>query len=248
MSNNSFLKVELIQEYDIANQSYTELRNVKVNTQSIQAGLIKQIGATEFSVLMAIASFCDIEGEAFPSQRTLAEITGLSLPTVNKAVGRLLETKFNGVPVIARELESMGSKKRFSVYNLYVQEEEAEKKKTAKYYVEKFKALFEVKYGFPFVVNYSRDTSLVKKKLMADFTEEQIEKIIEYTIENYEKKWSNTKYPYPTITMICSWLANAVMKELTQEQKKAEEVQRRIEEAEKTASIGLEKANRIFDL
>lgn len=248
MSNESFLRVEILQDYDIANQRCIESRTVKVTTQAIQAGLIKQIGATEFAVLMAIASFCDMEGEAFPSQRKLAEITGLSLPTVNKAVGRLLETKVNGVPVIARELESMGSKKRFSVYNLYVKEEEAVKKKTARDYVAKFKHLFEEKYGFPFVVNYSRDTSLVKKKLMADFSEEDIDAIIEYAIEHYESKWANTQYPYPTISMICTWLANAVMKELIQEKKKAEELERRIKEAEESAEVNMANANRIFDL
>lgn len=225
MSNKSFLRVELIQQYDILNQKYVEDRSVKVNTQSIQAGLIKQIGATEFSVLLAIASFCDIEGEAFPSQRKLAEITGLSLPTINKAVARLLETKVNGVPVIAREIESMGSRKRFSVYSLCVKEEEAVKKKTARDFVAKFKAMFEEEYGFPYVVNYGRDTSLVKKKLMVDFEEAQIEQVIEYIIKNYTKKWANTKYPYPTITMMCSWLATATMNELKQEQKRAEEVE-----------------------
>lgn len=248
MSSESFLRVEIIQDYDVINQACVESRNVKVNTQSIQAGLIKQIGATEFAVLMAIASFCDVEGEAFPSQRTLSEITGLSLPTVNKAVGRLLETNVNGVPVIARELESMGSKKRFSVYNLYVKEEEAEKKKTARDYVARFKYMFEEKYGFPYVVNYGRDTSLVKKKLMPDFDEEQIETILDYVIEHYEKKWANTKYPYPTITMICSWLANAVMKELIQEQKKAQEVARRIKEAKESEEFESVNADKIFDL
>lgn len=248
MKNESFLRVEIIQDYDLVNQSCIEHRNVKVTTQAIQGGLIKQIGATEFAVLMAIASFCDMEGEAFPSQRTLAEITGLSLPTVNKAVGRLLETKINGLPVIAREIESMGSKKRFSVYNLYVKEEEAEKKKTARDYVSKFKFLFEEKYGFPYVVNYGRDTSQIKKKLMADFEEEDIETIIEYVIENYETKWANTKYPYPTISMICTWLANAVMKELIQEKKKADELEKRIKEAQISASKEEEMADRILDL
>ena len=204
MNQGSCLKVEIIQQYDIVNQQYVEDRNVKVSTQSIQAGLIKELGGTEFAVLMAIASFCDVEGEAFPSQRRLAEITGYTLPTVNKAIAKLLETKIDGKPIIARELESLGSKKRFSVYNLYVKEEEAKKKKTAKDYVSKFKHLFEEKFGFPLVVNYSRDTSLIKKKLMVDFTEEQIEKIIEYTIEHYSEKWSNAQYPYPTISMMCS--------------------------------------------
>lgn len=235
MNQESFLRVEVIQEYDVANQKSVEHRNIKISTQSLQTGLIKELGGTEYCVLCAIASFCDVEGEAFPSQRKLAEITGFSLPTINKAVAKLLETEINGVPVIARELESMGSKKRFSVYSLYVQEEEAEKKKTARDYVSKFKYLFEEKYGFPYVVNYGRDTSLIKKKLMSEFEEGDVDAIIEYAVENYESKWANSKYPYPTISMVCTWLANAVMKELIQEKKKADELQRRMAEAEETA-------------
>lgn len=248
MKQDSFLRVEVIQEYDIVNQSYVESRNIKISTQSLQAGLIKELGGTEYCVLSAIASFCDVEGEAFPSQRKLAEITGFSLPTINKAVAKLLETKVNGVPVIAREIESMGSKKRFSIYNLYVKEEEAEKKKTARDYVGKFKYLFEEKYGFPYVVNYARDTSLIKKKLMADFEEADVEAIIEYAIEHYQEKWANTKYPYPTISMICTWLANAVMKELIQEKKKAEELSKRLKEAEESAMESDSRADVIFDL
>lgn len=248
MNNSSWLKVEVIQQYDVVNQRCVEDRSVKVNTHAIQTGLIKTLGGTEFSVLMAIASFCDVEGEAFPSQRKLAEITGFSLPTVNKAVAKLLETKIDGKPIIARELESLGSKKRFSIYNLYVQEEEAEKKKTARDYVLKFKHLFEEKYGFPLVVNYSRDTGLVKRKLMADFTEEQIDQIIEYTIEHYSEKWANPKYPYPTISMMCSWVANAVMKELIQEQKKNEEIEKRIQQAQETANASEDKFNMLLDL
>lgn len=232
MKQESFLRVEVVQEYDIANQKSVEYRDIKIPTQSIQSGLIRELGGTEYCVLSAIASFCDVEGEAFPSQRKLAEITGFSLPTINKAIAKLLETRIDGVPVIARELESLGSKKRFSVYSLYVHEEEAEKKKTSRDYVGKFKHLFEEKYGFPYVVNYGRDTSLVKKKLMSEFEEDDIDTIIEYVIEHYESKWANSKYPYPTISMVCTWLATAVMKELIQEKKKAEELQRRIEEAE----------------
>lgn len=250
MNKESFLKVEIIQDYDIVNQKCIEQRNIKISTQSIQAGLIKELGGTEYCVLSAIASFCDVEGEAFPSQRKLAEITGFSLPTINKAVARLLETKINGVPVIARELESLGSKKRFSVYSLYVQEEadEVEKKKTAKDYVMKFKKLFEEKYGFPLIVNWSRDTSLIKKKLMAEFEEEDIDAIIDYAIENYEKKWANSKYPYPTISMICTWLGNAVMKELIQEKKKADELQRRIAEAKESETETESNVDRLLSL
>lgn len=248
MSNKSVLKVQLLQEYDLTEQRYIEERNVIFNAQALQGGLVSQLGATETAVLLTIASFCDIEGEAFPSQRKLAELTGLSLPTVNKAVARLLETKIDGKPIIARELESMGSRRRFSVYSLCTTEEEAVKKRTAKDFAHKFKVLFEEEFGFPYVISYARDLSLIKKKLMVDFTEEQIDQVIEYTIKNYKKKWANSKFPYPTITMLGSWLSTAVMKEIQQEKEKAEEVEKLKEETAEFLTEDYSKINELIDL
>ena len=232
-----FLKVEKIEEYDVSTQTLKESSCVKWDSASIQNNLIKDIGAVETAVLLAIASFCNADGEAFPSQRKLAEITGLSLPTVNKAVKKLLNTKINGVPVIARELESLGSRKRFSVYSLATTEEEQKKKRNAKDFVIKFKNMFEEKYNFPYLVNYGRDTSLIKNKLMAECTEEEIDQIFEYVFSHYTKKWSKPAYPYPTITMICTWLGNVALQNMKEEQKKNaeyEEIKAVTEENEDT--------------
>lgn len=232
MNCNSFLKVELRQEYDISQQRYVEERNIKVSTQSLQHGLIKDIGVTEFTILCVISSFCDVEGEAFPSQRTIADITGLSLPTVNKAIGNLLETKIDGVPILSRELESLGSRKRFSVYKLFVKpDEDVKKKKTARDFVLYFKDQFENKYKFPYLVNYARDGSLFKKKLMVDFTEDEIIKIIDYAIEHYTEKWGNERFTHPTISMLSGWLGNAVVKELLKEQQQEQVLNDRIQQA-----------------
>lgn len=245
MSNkNSFLKVELKQEYDVINQAYIEERNVKVDIASIQKGIIKDIGASEFAVLIAIASYSDVDGESFPSQRKLAELTGLSLPTVNKLVNKLLTTEINGVPVLAREFETSGSKKKFSVYSLNtkkVENEESDlkvifqnesegvdapKKKTARDYVALFKHLYEEEFGVKYIINYARDTSLIKKKLMADFEQEQIEAIITYAIKNYKEKWAKPNYPYPTVSMICTWLGNATLQQMEQERAKKQEAEK----------------------
>lgn len=241
MSNkNSFLKVELLQQYDVLNQSYVEDRNVKVDIHSIQKGIIKEIGASEFVVLMAIASFTDIEGEAFPSQRKLAEVTGFSLPTVNKLVNRLLEVEINGVPVLSRKFEQTKTKRNFSVYSLNtvkteneesdlkvnfqnVEPEEKPKKKTAKDYSAKFCAMYEEEFGVKYIPSYARDMSLIKSKLMANFEEEQILELIEYCVKNYKEKWAKPSYPYPTIPMICGWLGNTALQMIKQEKEKAKE-------------------------
>ena len=246
MSNkNSFLKVELLQQYDVINQTYAEDRAVKVDINAIQSGIIKDIGATEFAVLMAIASYTDNHGQAFPSQRLLADLTGLSLPTVNKIVNKLLKTEINGVPVLLREFEQSGKSKRFSVYSLNTSKSENEKSdlkvnfqndeaseksvakpKTAKDFGHMFKHLYEQEYGIPYQLNYARELSMIKTKLMKNFTDEQIIEIIEFTIKNYKESWSKDAYPYPTISMLCSWLANTVMQVLAKQKEKEAEQER----------------------
>ena len=249
MLGNTNIKVELIKQYDVQSGTYQEERNIKLNMKSIQAGLIKTLGATPFAVLVAIISFCDNEGEAFPSQRKLSEITGLSLPTVHKAVKTLLETEVDGVPILSRELETLGSRTKFSVYSITPKKAEADvpKKKTSRDYVLKFKDLYEKTFGFNCVVNYGRDCSLVKNKLMANFTEEEVDMIIEKGVTEYKDRWAKDKYPYPSLVMICTWIADTLMKEHKQEQEKLKEQQEIMEEAQKLAEVDDDRINKFFD-
>lgn len=244
MSNkNSFMKVELLQQYDIVNQTYIEDRSIKLDMLAIQHGLIKELGATEFAVLMAIASFTDIEGQAFPSQRKLVEVTGLSLPTINKIVNKLLATEINGVPVLSREFEQTRNKRNFSVYTLNttkqeneesalkvvfqeIQEEVVEekpKKKTSRDFSNMFKHLYEQEFGLNYIISYARDNSLIKTKLMTNFTDEEIVELIEYIIKNYRSTWAKPSFPYPTISMMCGWLGNAAMQKIKQQKDKEKE-------------------------
>lgn len=229
MTENSFLQVELIQTFDLINQKHLEQMNVKVGIKAIQQGLIKELGTNEFAILLAIASYCDVDGQAFPSQRILSELTGLSLPTVNRVINKLLETKINGVPVLHRDFEKNASNKKFSVYTLNVKESEAAldpevlvetdpkskpTKRTARDFAFEFKNRYEEAYSIPYVINYAKDTSLIKKKLIGQFTEEQILQMFDYVITNYREKWAKANYPYPTIAMICSWLGNVAIQQL----------------------------------
>lgn len=84
----------------------------------IKNGLIGVIGAREFAVFMLIACFCDEFNESTVSQRQIAELIGVSLPTVNKAITKLINTEIDGVPIIKRRLSNSGLRKTFSVYIL----------------------------------------------------------------------------------------------------------------------------------
>ena len=235
---NSFMQVELKQQYDVINQSYEESRTVNYDIDAILKGAMRTIGTTEWCVLNVIACYVDIEGQSFPSQRRIAEITGLSLPTVNKAVNRLLETEINGVPVLSREFETVGSKKKYSVYRLNVKKtvndeselkvvfqksEDGQKPKNSKDYAMMFKYLYEKEYEIPYSINWRRETSMIKNKLVQYFSEEDIIKMLEYVVKNYRTKWASARYPYPTITMICSWLGNTAIQLMKQEQNKEQE-------------------------
>lgn len=239
MPENSFLKVELIQTFDLINQKHVEELNVKVGIKAIQSGLIKELGTNEFAVLLAIASFSDVDGEAFPSQRTLSEVTGLSLPTVNRVINKLLDTKINGVHVLQRQFEKSATKKKFSVYSLNVNKQddtdsqkvelnvervEKEKRRTARDFAFEFKDRFEKKYEMPYIINYAKETSLIKNKLINQFSDDEILQMFDYVVDNYTEKWSKPNYPYPSIAMICSWLGNIAIQQINEQKKQEREL------------------------
>ncbi len=92
------------------------MNGIFIKSEGIEKGLIREIGGSEFSILMVIASFSDEFYVSTVSQRRIAELSGLSLPTVNKAVNKLLGIKINGDFIIKRKLCNVGAKKTFSAY------------------------------------------------------------------------------------------------------------------------------------
>lgn len=272
----SFIVMENIQTYDLAKHERAETRFVKLDTKAIHEGLFRQLGVSETVVLLLLASFSDIDNEAYPSQRAIAEMTGLSLPTINRVVNDLLTKEVNGKPILTREFLTNQLGRRFSVYKLNTVDYKAEanqvkvdnlfdpvqdkvtnevqlespqetpvdpltdekaasdktepkdvapaKKKTARDHVLHFKAKYEDVYGIPYTVHYGRDTSLIKSKLMPVYAEADISYLIDYAIDNYKKEWANKQYPYPSITMLTTWIANAVSQKLKQDEEEREEL------------------------
>lgn len=241
MIGNQNIKVEMLKQYNIQTGKYDEEYNIKLNMKRIQQGLIKELGTSNFAVLMAIISYCDEHGEAFPSQRTIAEQTGLSKTTVNKAVRFLLKTEIDGMPILSRELETLGSRTAFSVYSILPSKKKPEEieGKTARDYILRFSELFKEQFGFECVVNYGMATKLIKSKLMAHYTEEEVTMIIEQGILQYKQRWANTSYPYPSMVAVCTWIADVLIKEHRAEQeqiKKAEKIMLDLAEKEENTS------------
>lgn len=67
------------------------------------SGLIRKIGAGGYTVLSALASFMDENGECYPTQRQLAEMLGMSKTTVNNTIKKLLAVRVNGKPILTYE-------------------------------------------------------------------------------------------------------------------------------------------------
>lgn len=91
---------------------------VSMKSSSIQNSVVKEIGETELSVLFVIASFCDEFNESSISQRHIAKVTGLSLPTINKAVNRLIDKRINSKAVLKRRFSNNSRRKNYSIYKI----------------------------------------------------------------------------------------------------------------------------------
>lgn len=240
-------KLHQITEISSQEQNSLEQFHVMINAKAIQSGLIKKIGQRQFIILTAILSYCDTHGEAFPSQRTISEITGISLPTVNKAVQKLLETKIDGKYLINRELLDSNTVGKFSRYVIdmdveveqesvieintpkrqlktpdvviqQLKEKQVQKGLSHTDLVNYFKALHELKYGGTYIVNYTTDSPLVKNKFMKSMSDQEIMKMFEYIIDNYERHWFTSKFKYPTLRGVISWIGNDALQKMKQEQ------------------------------
>jgi hypothetical protein len=278
IETGKFLSIVFNTEHDATNKQTRYDTYLKIDVTAIRNGLLHHVRGSELTVLLGIASFMNTGGECYPTQRQIAEITGLSLTTVNKAVSNLLEIQINGMPILDRVLRGTGQRKN-SVYTIFdlspkdidiedhrdintvdidaIDEDRFEvredalvtgcdspvdeitdkvvettengseeviepskkviknSKDLAHYFAEQYKEA----YGKSYVINYKRDLGLIKNKLIKNFSIDEIVEIIHLTIKEYPSRWGNSKYPYPTIGMLCSWLCNEVVRVLLEQQK-----------------------------
>lgn len=249
---DKFLSIVFNKEYDVTNKKYSPDVYLKVDVKALRNGLLKQVNGSDLTVLMAIASYMNINGTCYPTQRQLADVTGMSLTTINRAIKNLLEITVNGHPVLERKLLGSGSKKS-SVYTIFdiapveddmdvdmdvatqetkPSETPSEKPKTAKDFAHYFAEKYKDYYGQSYVINYKRDLALIKNKLMSNFDNEMVIKIIDVTIEEYKEQWANSKYPYPSISMMCSWISNKAVEFVLKETEQDAETEELIEMAE----------------
>lgn len=260
------LTISIDKEYDVVKNEYTTSAYLRVYPEIFARGIVKELKPTNFTVLLAIASYMDSEGNCYPTQRKISEITGLTLPTVNKSINELLEFEIDGKPILKRELVQVGQFKQ-SYYTVtiagdsnnlnnmfknpenniefnninnninnnlsYVKEtltstnddtmsdiEFNNAKDVAVYFAKKYRE----KYGVNYNIVFKRDLPFIKNKLLSTFTSEQIKKMIDTAIEEYDKRWKNYQFPRPTITQLCTWLGEQALAVAQDAEKEFEEL------------------------
>lgn len=261
MTNNPILAVDFKTEYNNVSDAITTSRRACVDMDAIQNGLIKKIGANRLPLMLVILSYMDKDGKAFPSQRKLAELSGQSVNTVNKLINELLEIEIDGQKLLRRELVGSGTRKK-SMYFIHQGEVtttdaiEAVEELRSKEEIESvthtmgskevallFCDFYKETYGEGYVVSWGKELSMIKKKLLPNFDDVALRGLVEIAVKDYKKEWASEKYPYPTITMLCTWLGNKAFGLWKQSQEKVEKFEER-----KVIAVQQDDSDRFLDL
>lgn len=201
---------------------------LQLNTELMRGDFIKKVGgATNFTVLMAIMSFANPLGESYPSQDKLAEITGLSRSTVNRAIKELMNVTINRRRLLVRD-QCNGGKFRNNVYQFMAETLSEDEYMTAPEAIEYFMTKYEEVYGIPYVPNYAYESKAVKTNLTTKVKRVQLIKMIDIAVTQYETRWAKPAYPVPTLRQLCGWLGNIILAEITAEEKKEAAIQERM--------------------
>lgn len=100
-----------------------------------------------------------------------------------------------------------------------------------KYFCQKYRDHYSVNYS----VSQGKDNKLIKDKLLANYTPEQIKAIIDVVFEHFDRRWATKKYPRPHIGALTSFLANEALAIISAEEKKQAEIRKAMEAPRPTA-------------
>lgn len=256
----AILSVDFKTEYSTASDEVQTVSRVCIDLQAIQAGLIKEVGSAKLPLLLAIISYMDADGRSFPSQRKLAELTGQSINTVNKHINELLEIEIDGQRLLKRELVGKGVRKK-SMYYISkgdvtnseaveavneVIDSEQKKAMTSRDVAHHFADVYKETFGVGYTINYGKELTLIKNKLLKNYEDEALIGLIEVAVKQYKNNWSNPNYPLPTISMLCTWLGNKAYGIWKQEKDELVKQSARLEQAVKQDDT--DKALDLFDI
>lgn len=254
-NNNAVLTVDFRKEFSTGENSVQASSRVCISLDAIHSGLIKEIGANRMAILLAIVSYMDENGQCFPSQEKIAELTGQGRATVQRNLQELCEVEFNGQKLLHRELVGKTRKKTLytisagAITNTDLTAESKPQEKpegmNSKDFVTYFhKNLTEV-FSVTLSPNYSKEGAVIKR-LLGTYDPETLQNIIDVVMSQYKNKWYKPQYPYPTIFQLGSWLANEAYKIVKAEQDYAEALENR--QAVAVAQDDTDRALGLFDI
>ena len=226
------ITVEFNKQVNLETKETTSNVYLRLYLSAFKSGLVAELKPTNFTVLMAICSYMDENGECYPTQRQIADRCGISKTTVNKAINELLEFRLNGKPLILRELVVNGTQKnsvytvnpisQVAIFNGNVEEISGTSVaaedpvtpdgfKNARQVTDYFINVYRDVYGTNPSINFAREVSLVKKKWMGTYTDEQIKTMVEIGVQEYDSRWKSLKFPRPTLGAIVSWIGEQAL-------------------------------------
>ena len=91
-----------------------------------------------------------------------------------------------------------------------------------KYFCKKYREAYDMEYN----VNWQREASMVKNKLVKTYSLGQIKDIIDLTFEQYERVWATQGYPRPTIGQLVTWIPNKALAIFQAREKKQADIEK----------------------
>lgn len=215
--------VEVNKSFNVESKEWQSQVFIKLYVSMFRSGLVSALGNERTITLLAIASYMDEDGACFPTQEQLAELMGISRPTVNKYVNSLLEFRWNGKPIIERQKHRNPkvSPNEYSVYTVLPLSqvaifdgqpgdgtEPAEKPKASdvrKAIISHFCNRYRETYGEDYSVRWARDMKLVAQ-FLRHYTGEEAMEIVDVVFQEFESRWAAKDYPRPSIGQLATWL------------------------------------------
>lgn len=245
------LSIDFRKEYATGSDSVVTTKKLSVSIEAIHSGMIAELGATKFAIMMAIVSHMNDSGQCFPSQERLAELTGASRSTIQRHLQELTEIEYKGQKLLHKHL--VGDKKKKTVYTFSAGEvtntdliaEEPSKSGLAMnsrdfvfYFADKFKEHF----GEGHTPNFAKEGA-VFKRLLSSYEAHTLKEIIDVVFELYKQKWYKPQYPHPTPYQLSSWLADEAYKIVRdrkeQEQKQAQRLEQAVKQDDTDRALDL---------
>lgn len=201
--------------------------SVIIPIKEVLSGMYKDI---DLNLLATIMASMNRSGISYVTQEQLSKQIGVSIPTINKRVNKLLNARINGQPLLLREKLKKRGNIQSSKYTLpnvdygipevehlmpvvveEVKEVEVKGSYNAKSVINYWCEGYEEKFGQPYMVMWGRDATVVKNKIVKMYDEETVKVVIDYVMDNYLVKWGTKQYPRPTLGQLCGWMFNSAL-------------------------------------